>query len=428
MSVLPAIIARPHHTRPQLLDGGSIEIYHPNYPQGMPILKFQVYPSSPDNDGVVGFPLGVVLDACFVVAKNQPGELHVFGTGVRVAGADSDPDGLLVPGTYDFVVVQEGGVLDYNYLLCPSFSVWTPPVEIPTRWKGGEPATAPPLTSFSDVSSAVKTDDKTCIMTGASTSLQASHLVPEAESDWFASNYQLLKGYGGDPSSDLNSERNLVTLRADMEGQGFDQGLFLFAPYADHVVAVFVMPIAQDLAHQYHLRRVDFPARIRRGYLFARFAWIVLNFLTPGLANAVVAMSPLEEHTDDMRILKRKKAPGTGSGTKKSKRGDTASGGNGGGVGGGGGDGDEPEDEEELSERQSHSSTEDEDEAQLAIFETLDAALKDRPLTIDDIEAGRYHGYSAVKRRVLEYMRANPQISAVGNRRFWANPDDRDSD
>ena len=55
--------------------------------------------------------MGVVLDACFVIAGNQSEELHLFTPPqVPVAGDDSDPDGLLVPGTYHFVVIQQEGM------------------------------------------------------------------------------------------------------------------------------------------------------------------------------------------------------------------------------------------------------------------------------------------------------------------------------
>ncbi|KAF9012261.1 hypothetical protein BDZ89DRAFT_479261 [Hymenopellis radicata] len=86
-----------------------------------------------------------------------------------------------------------------------SFSSWTPPVSIPARWKGGEAAYAPPLPNISDVSAAVKADDKICIMTGARTAFQSSHLVPKAEGAWFASHYAVLRGYGGSPTDDLDS-------------------------------------------------------------------------------------------------------------------------------------------------------------------------------------------------------------------------------
>ena len=119
MSVLPAITARPLKTPVPLLDTNSrVDIYHPNVRGGPPILQFHAFPSEP-NSGVIGVPLGVVLDACFVIAGNQSGELHLCTPPqVRVAGDDSDPDGLLVPGTYHFVVIQAGG---YGRQRLPNF-------------------------------------------------------------------------------------------------------------------------------------------------------------------------------------------------------------------------------------------------------------------------------------------------------------------
>ncbi|KAJ7359093.1 hypothetical protein DFH08DRAFT_1037306 [Mycena albidolilacea] len=407
--VLPAITARPPKTPLPLLDTYKVDIYHPSVHWGPPILQFRAFPSEPDR-GVVGVPLGVVLDAYFVE---------------RVAGADSDPDALLVPGTYHFVVVQAGGGLDYNYHLCGSFAAWTPPVEIPTRWLGGEAARAPPPPNVSNISAAVKWDDKVCIMTGAATGPQASHLVPKAEAEWFQFHYPVLTGYGGDPEQDLDSVRNEVTLRADLKGQGLDQGLFFFAPYADRVVAVFAETMAQDLAHEYHLRAIDFPTRIHRGYLFIRFAWNVLKFLTPGLADAAAAIRPLEERPDGGGLLKRKRADDTGGGSNKSKKGGIGDGGarKREDVGGGGAEEDvggaDDGDGQLTEDGESGPTSEDKDEAQLAVFEALDAALKTRPLTVDDVQAGRYPGFARIKRLEREYRRAHPQVSAVGDARVW---------
>ncbi|KAF7341084.1 hypothetical protein MSAN_02094500 [Mycena sanguinolenta] len=419
--ILPAITARPLKNPLPLLDTNSlVGIYHPKVDSGPPILRFRAFPSKPDS-GVVGVPLGVVLDACFVVAGNQPGELHLCAPPhERVAGDESDPDGLLVPGMYHFVVVQAGGGLDYNYHLCESFAAWAPPVEIPTRWLGGEAVRAPPPPNISDISAAVKSDDE----------------CPKPQRNGFFFHYRVLMGYGGDPDEDLNSVRNQVTLRADLNGQGIDQGLFLFAPYADRVVAVFAKTMGQDLAHEYHLRAVDFPTRIRRGYLFIRFAWNVFKFLSPGLAAAAAAIRSPEKRPDGGGFLKRKRTDDTGSRSKKSKKGGTGSGGarkqeDVGGTdngGGGGGDGGAEEDiggtgdgEGSLltEDRESAPKTEDEDEAQLAVFETLDAALKTRPLTVDDLEAGRYPGFARIKRLEREYRRAHPQVSTVGDPRVW---------
>jgi hypothetical protein len=40
---------------------------------------------------------------------------------------------------------------------------------------------------MTDVSVAVKFEDKACIVTGATTALQASHLVPKSETNWVRS-------------------------------------------------------------------------------------------------------------------------------------------------------------------------------------------------------------------------------------------------
>ncbi|KAJ7431974.1 hypothetical protein B0H11DRAFT_2209901 [Mycena galericulata] len=434
-SVLPAITARPLKTPLPLLDTNSaVDIYHPNVHSGPPILQFCAFPSEPDSS-VVGVPLGVVLDVCFVVAGNQKGELHLYvPLQERVVGGESDLDGLLVPGMYCFVVVQAGGGLDFNYPLCGSFSAWTPPVKIPTRWLGGEAAHATTVPDISDISAAVELDDKVCIMTGAATGIRASHIVPKAEAEWFLFHYGVLTGYGGDPAEDLNSVRNEVMLRTDLNGQALNQGHFLFAPYANRVVAVFAKTKAQDLAHAYHLRAVNFPARIRRGYLSIRFAWNVLNFLTPGLAVAAATIRPSEERPDSGGFLKRKCADSPGSESKKFKKGGGT--GNRQGVGGSRGDGFEEDvrgADDSFGERsllaeegESAQKTEDDDEAQLAVFEILDEALKTRPLTMDDEQAGRYPGFARIKRLEHEYRRAHPEVSAVGSRvaRAWEEGDD----
>ncbi|KAF8216660.1 hypothetical protein K438DRAFT_1953567 [Mycena galopus ATCC 62051] len=444
MSLHPAITARPLSIPLPLLGATStVDIHHPSVSGGPPILQFYAFPSEPGS-GVVGVPLGVVLDACFVVAGNQPGKLYLHASPhEQVANSDSDPDGLLIPGRYHFVVVQAGGRLDYHYHLCESFAAWTPPVNIPPRWLGGEAARAPPPPNVSDISAAVKWDDKVCIMTAAATGLQVSHLVPKVEDDWFSFHFIVLTGYGGDPAKDLNSVRNEVTLRADLNGQGFDHGHFLFVPYAGHVVAVFVDDMAQDLAHEYHLRAVNLSTRIRRGYLFVRFAWNVFNFLAPGLVAAAAVIRPLEERPDGGGFLKRKRADDAGGGSITDNTGGESSADNAGGepkakrggIGRGGGSkrkklrGGSAEDSDgegsSLTEdEESAPNTEGEDEAQLAVFETLDAALQTRPLTVEDVEVGRYPGFSVIKRLELEYRRAHPEVSAVGDSCVWEEADD----
>lgn len=78
---------------------------------------------------------------------------------------------------------------------------------------------------------------------------------------------------------------NQASLRADLNSQGLEQGLFLFAPHGPHVVTVFLGRMGHDLAYMYHLKQVRMPMRVIRGYLFLRFAWNFFKSQGPDLAS-----------------------------------------------------------------------------------------------------------------------------------------------
>ncbi|KAJ7323515.1 hypothetical protein DFH08DRAFT_969068 [Mycena albidolilacea] len=295
MPLLLPITPRPALTQPKLNTAAVVAVFHPRQVKGFPMLHFDIFPST--TDGAVGMPLGVVLDACFVVAGNHRGKLvHNTSPHHFVADYKSNQDTLLRPGYYNFVVVHEGGELDDNYGLCACFSAWTPPIAIPDRWKGeGKDAVTlarelPLMSGGSEVSAAVRTLDKSCIMSGAISGVQASHLVPEDEVDWWDDHYSEIKAYGGD-DEDLTSIINEVAPRADLK-MGLDQGLFLFAPYGlDKVIVVVIHAAASDIAYKFHLREVRFPARILRAYLFIRFAFTVFKSLAPGRRDTADAIA-----------------------------------------------------------------------------------------------------------------------------------------
>lgn len=176
--------------------------------------------------------------------------------------------------------------------------------------------------------------------------------------------FKILKAYGGDPGAELNSLRNEVTLRADLNGQGLDQALFFFVPYADSTIAVFVNNMAPDLASRYHFRKTRFPTRIRRGYLFVRFAWNVFKLWGPRLEQTVKSMG------SGGGDLKRKRSDDTDDGPKKGRK---DAGGSGPGGGGGRRGGGKQEDVEGPIE--DAGALETDDEAQLTVYELQDAAV-----------------------------------------------------
>ncbi|KAJ7067203.1 hypothetical protein C8F01DRAFT_1120626 [Mycena amicta] len=344
--VFPEIAPRQLKTAlPRLPKLASVKIWHPQNRRGFPIVKIPAFPSSPGSD-VVG-------------AGNQLGELHRYAEPrERIVGVDSNPDGLLIPGMYIFVVVRPGGELDYNYPLCASFADWTPPETIPSRWKGDEPELAPDTVDFVcdyDTSTAVKMADEVCVVTGASNCLELSLLFPQSEAAWWCYHCPQLTAYGGDPETDLNSMRNAITLRADLNEPGFEQGHFFLVPYKDCIVSMFTR--AGSLAYEYHLRAIRLPARIRRGYLFLRFVWGVFEFLTPGLIDAVngglsLPASLTLGHNDDGEDFDERTE-----------------------------DGESADDDDEACQVQ--------DRTQRDVFKML----KSRPFTVDKVEPEPYCGY-----------------------------------
>ncbi|KAJ7201060.1 hypothetical protein GGX14DRAFT_658897 [Mycena pura] len=242
--------------------------------QDLPFLTFHAFSSKPNGDILGGVPLGTVLDTCYVAAGNKSGKLC---DSEEADIDDTDADALLVPGRYQFVVVQDGGGLDQDYDLCTTFAAWKPPTYIRHRWQNGDGNYDMPFTSKSEVSMAVKIQDKRCIVSGATTGLRASHMMPKSAENWVEDHYNILLGYGGDPKEELDSTCNEVALRADLNGQGLDHDVFFFVPYAGSVTALFVDNKSLDLASRYHFVHTPFPDRIRRGYLFVRFAWNVFK-------------------------------------------------------------------------------------------------------------------------------------------------------
>ncbi|KAJ7068676.1 hypothetical protein C8F01DRAFT_1247169 [Mycena amicta] len=391
-SVLGAITTRPaKNPSPSLAAPRStswIYIFHPSA-KGKHFLALRALPLQLGSKAV-GVPTGLVLDSCSVVAYNKRGELRTKGDPPqRVVDNNSNPDGLLIPGDYVFVVV-DNGVRDEKYPLCPSFAAWKAPATLPDCWMGGkatdDTTTKVKGSSRTDASASAKRDDQGCLMTGDTTRLQASHLLPKSEAEWFDSQADTLQAHGADADTDLDSVFNLITLRADLNGPGFDQGLFLFAPCARKIISLFVTNEGLDLAVEYHLRAVNFLQRILRIYLFSRFTWNIFQFSTTKALVKIAASIDSQEESGldpcpDGEGSKRKLAHNNNNNTSpdpKKARTD---------VGGSTGDG--------ADSKNTVSTEEDNDEALIARYQLLDAQLQKRKyLTKDDMQAGRYPGFS----------------------------------
>ncbi|KAJ7233220.1 hypothetical protein C8J57DRAFT_1382482 [Mycena rebaudengoi] len=428
---VPRALATP---APALSVNGHVHISHPRNPRGIPLLSFPSF-QSPDG-GNQGVPVGVVLDACAILAGNRPGQLRRLESPDAVfADTTADPDAFIHKGSYLFIVFDENGAQDDDYAICRSFREWEVPAVIPQRWKGPTAHkrrnNAP---TGSSVSQAVRQDDKRCIVTSADEGLESAYLVPRAEKDWFNDNYLLIEHHGGQPG-DLNSIYNEVALRADLNARGIDSGVFLFTPYAGKVVTIFTSTstITSELAYEYQLRLANITERILWLYLFIRFAFNTFFVSAAGRTALENHLKKLDE--DDEEQLdedqeepdedmpppdKKRKLSGGGRGRGKSHKASGSRGRSRGKDGGSGGDrgvsGRHRAAQKQpagYNRRPLQPYSREFREALLVLDKAADAALPD-DLTLADVQAGRYRGYSKIKELALQWHLQNPQISAVG--------------
>ncbi|KAJ6452294.1 hypothetical protein C8R45DRAFT_1083496, partial [Mycena sanguinolenta] len=177
-SRLPAVLTpRPPQMLKEMKAAGIIFLFHPTDTR-CPILRIPVFPSSPDS-GFVGLPIGLILDVCYVIAKNTRGQLVTKSSNSIVADESSQPepspDQLLVPGQYIFFTVGSNGERVTEWAVCPTFAEWILPSVIPKRWRkiDAEDEYVFDTSAVTDVSETVKTlDGHQCILTGAKESLQ----------------------------------------------------------------------------------------------------------------------------------------------------------------------------------------------------------------------------------------------------------------
>jgi hypothetical protein len=86
---------------PVLYSSGIVKIFHPALTK-VPFLTLRAFPT-PQQSSAVGVLLGIVLDACAVIAYNKSGYLLMSAAPPQLVDA-SNPDALLPPGEYMFFV------------------------------------------------------------------------------------------------------------------------------------------------------------------------------------------------------------------------------------------------------------------------------------------------------------------------------------
>lgn len=131
---------------------------------------------------VYGVQAGPALDACRIIACNQPG--YLSESSIYGESPIRDPDVVLMADEYFFHLENLSESSDYA--ICASFEDWGfPHGEVPERWM--EIVTQhPQLAAGSDYSftQRVISRDPQCVVSGYKDGSDAAHLVPQASENW----------------------------------------------------------------------------------------------------------------------------------------------------------------------------------------------------------------------------------------------------
>ncbi|KAJ7116076.1 hypothetical protein C8R44DRAFT_880450 [Mycena epipterygia] len=395
--------ARPKDAKPQSQSLPATEkllVFHPGYTPSKMLMLLTAFP---DSSGQYGVPFSVVSDACRILANNKDGTLRVLGTAADLR-ASVDGQDLLPPGSYTYHVPREA-----RYAVCTSFGAWAPPPAVPSHWALREMGSKEPFpySSSSSCSAVVKATDGRCAVTGATSGLKNSYLVPSAEEPWW-----ILRGMSGltRNAQGIHSPPNSLALRADLagDGMGMDQGHLVFAPYARTAVCVCLGWEVADFAAEYHLRAITIPGRIHPLNVYVRFAWGIFrtahNFLYEfsQIWDSVTVEVPTElaaiQHAIDL---------------ERKRREDDA-------------DGRDEDQDEDDSHEESDLDVDTTTERDIEAAARLDAELESRPLAPYEEAAGIYPGYSGTMRLAFTYRQEHPEVSAVRSARVARVGEDDD--
>ncbi|KAF7305016.1 AAA-ATPase-like domain-containing protein [Mycena kentingensis (nom. inval.)] len=272
MVVLTSSLPKPLLADVPTLSYKALHISHPGYKHRPIFLRLTAYLV----DQTCCFPLRSALDAASIMANNLDGYLAILDQTKNppYSRIDSDdPAALLPAGEYFYFTLD----FEQNpqYAICRSFKAWSPRYTLPPHWNltwTQEPAHS---SSWSAVSLCVPVKDGACLQTKETSRLHASHLLPRAEEPWWQ--YHHFDSFIRGNTAGINQWSNIITLRADLNAMGMDEGHFVFVPHAGQITTIFLTDKTPDLAHTYHLQAVELPARIHPQCLFGRFAWNIFK-------------------------------------------------------------------------------------------------------------------------------------------------------
>ncbi|KAA6406722.1 MAG: hypothetical protein FRX48_09445 [Lasallia pustulata] len=247
-----------------------------------------------------GLHLHVGLVACQIIANNAfNGYITKTKGGSPIATGDFHS--VLLEKEYYFYVPSppssSPSASPYQYPIIPSFRHWRfPHSKLPAIWQTLTRETAQgPISAPSNIAASIcARDGPYCRLTGYGDALDTSHVVPDAEWEWFAWNNMMQYNCDQQLSSGVvNDTRNFISLRTDVH-RIFDERGLMFVPKpvpsvetdtalrespSIDLVAHFLVPTA-TLQLLYHNAIIHPISNICPEFFFARFAWSIFPFLS----------------------------------------------------------------------------------------------------------------------------------------------------
>ncbi|KAH8748426.1 hypothetical protein F5883DRAFT_509218 [Diaporthe sp. PMI_573] len=255
-----------------------IKFLHPGYdaPNNILFALERVDPAPADSPTTFGVHHATALVGCQIIANNAwMGRLALDRKGEQPAGPHTSLDHVLTAKAYYFVI--DGQPM---YPVVPSFRDWAfPHDEIPEYWP-----------SIPDPEHA----SERCVLTDSSYSKTDGHLVPKEAGGWFTNNSM---GVYGVDRRDTEDSANLIPLRVDVHTWLDNRGWTITPKPSlgqgnQYVAHVLDTKLAPEFYNSYHNIQLRLPGRSVREYVFAHFAWTLIQlvkpFVTSSISRAVV--------------------------------------------------------------------------------------------------------------------------------------------
>ncbi|KAL7894689.1 hypothetical protein HDV63DRAFT_383525 [Trichoderma sp. SZMC 28014] len=263
----------PSQASHELETKGEIIFRHPGYRGPTNALLVLAKSDCEDRGSTIVFGLHhrTALLACQIIANNafNSGYFALDSAGFKRANVPLD--GLLTEREYYFFVDGIG-----QYPVIPTFRDWMfPHNDVENLW---------PTTPESDPGYPTR-----CAMSGNTYAINGAHIVPREEAVWYRNN--AMSTY-----ADMDNSKNIISLRKDLH-KCFDDRWFVIipkpAPSGVHYVTHILSPSAAEIWPSYHNVEIRCLSQIHtKKFLFARFAWAILQgvkpFLTAGFKRKII--------------------------------------------------------------------------------------------------------------------------------------------